>query len=114
MHFKIGFENDLIPIYTYLLLCRRRHRRRPVFFIKIKKNILWRVQHTHIYRHGIIFLINTEPFHLDCLFCLLDYCLFMPLCVLFVQNLKCCAKGELHQAFSHKFSSALSMNCLVS
>lgn len=37
MHFKIGFENDLIPIYTYLLLCRRRHRRRPVFFIKIKK-----------------------------------------------------------------------------
>lgn len=104
MHFKIGFENDLIPICTYLL-CRRR--RRPVFTSKEDgEKLLARSTHTHVHCFKIIFRINTpSTFHWIVYFvsfCLLDSLfIYATLCALFVQNSKCCAKGKLQQAFPH-------------
>lgn len=89
------------------------------FYIKrsSKNKILARSTHAHVHRLKIIILINTpSTFHwivyfvfasfCFVLFCLLDVLfIYATLCILFVQNSKCCAKGELQQAFSTLISS---------
>lgn len=70
MHFKIGFENDLIPIHTYLL-CRRR--RRPVFTSneEEEEEVSLGALNTRTYTQTQNYNSNkhTEHISLDCLFC---------------------------------------------